>query len=304
MNKKKIKLNFSYVLLLFFFPPRKPEKEKKIPKKERKVMKKEEEEVCGFRKEYRFLSNFYPCTVYFNRVLYRTSEHAFQASKTFDMNMREKIFLCPSAKEAKKLGHESKLRPDWEEVKEDVMRNILFKKFYKPTMLHRLLDTGDKKLIESNTWGDTYWGVCNGKGKNRLGELLMEIRLLLRKKCPVVAIVGSRSMVDYEYFLNALRIWTKANNYYRIRTVVSGGAKGADTLAAKYAKERGARLVELRPDWKTHGKKAGILRNTDIVKAAECVVAFPLNDSIGTWDTVEKAKKFGVPVSVFQKDKD
>lgn len=264
----------------------------------------EEEEVCGFRKEYRFLSNFYPCTVYYNRVLYRTSEHAFQASKTFCAETQQKIFLCESAKEARKLGLKAEIRPDWDEVKEDVMRAILFKKFYKPTMLHHLLDTGDKRLVETNTWGDTYWGVCNGKGKNRLGELLMETRSLLRNKCPVVAIIGSRSMEDYEYMCDVMRIWTKANNYYRIRTVVSGGAKGADCLAAKYAKEKGARLIELRPDWNTYGKKAAILRNTDIVKAAECVVAFPLKDSVGTRDAIKKAKSFGIPVQVFQKDKD
>lgn len=263
-----------------------------------------EECIYGFRKEYYFLSNFYPCTVYYNHVLYPTTEHAFQVSKTFNTEERTNILRCGSPKKARKLGRKVELRPDWEDVKDNIMFNILFKKFYNPTMIHHLLDTGDKKLVESNTWGDTYWGVCKGKGKNRLGKLLMEVRSILRKKCPIVAIIGSLTMEDYEYMRDALRVWVRANDYYRIRTVISGGAKGADTLAVKYAKERSARLIELRPDWDTHGTKAALIRNTDIVKAAEYVIAFPLKDSKGTWDTVKKARELEIPVKIFQKDKD
>jgi predicted NAD-dependent protein-ADP-ribosyltransferase YbiA (DUF1768 family) len=49
-----------------------------------------------------------------------------------------------------------------------------------------LLETGDAELIEGNDWGDTFWGVCGGKGNNFLGKLLMEVRKELRSAQPVI----------------------------------------------------------------------------------------------------------------------
>lgn len=69
------------------------------------------------------------------------------------------------------------LRPDWEEVKDDVMYTVCKAKFLQnPGLLKKLLDTGDAELIEGNTWNDQIWGVCNGSGENRLGKILMRIR--------------------------------------------------------------------------------------------------------------------------------
>lgn len=56
------------------------------------------------------------------------------------------------------------------------MRELLKQKFAKEPFRTWLLNTGNEQLVEGNTWGDTFWGVCNGKGKNYLGALLMEIR--------------------------------------------------------------------------------------------------------------------------------
>ena len=66
------------------------------------------------------------------------------------------------------------------------MRTLLRKKFSMPELREKLLATGDTTLIEGTTWHDNYWGVCScekcgGRGKNRLGELLMEIREELRE---------------------------------------------------------------------------------------------------------------------------
>jgi len=60
------------------------------------------------------------------------------------------------------------------------MRELLKKKFENPQFRKLLLDTYPHELIEGNNWGDTYWGKCNGHGKNMLGTLLMQIRSELR----------------------------------------------------------------------------------------------------------------------------
>ena len=116
-------------------------------------------------------------------VEYPSSEHAYQAAKTKDKKMRRKIACKATAWEAKRLGQQVKLREDWEERKVEIMYRILHAKFNQHDDLkEKLLATGDAELIEGNTWGDTFWGICDGKGENKLGKLLMllreEIRLL------------------------------------------------------------------------------------------------------------------------------
>ena len=69
------------------------------------------------------------------------------------------------------------LRKDWEQVKDDIMYEVVRAKFIQhPILAQQLLDTRDAELIEGNNWGDTYWGVCNGYGKNMLGRILMRVR--------------------------------------------------------------------------------------------------------------------------------
>ena len=60
------------------------------------------------------------------------------------------------------------------------MERILRVKFSSPDLKEKLLSTGDRYLVEGNSWGDVYWGVCGGKGINMLGKLLMQIREELR----------------------------------------------------------------------------------------------------------------------------
>ena len=65
------------------------------------------------------------------------------------------------------------------------MRKFLCKKFAIPELRQKLLDTGDAYLIEGTTWHDNYWGICTcdrcgGRGQNKLGQLLMEIRKEIR----------------------------------------------------------------------------------------------------------------------------
>ena len=144
--------------------------------------------IDKFDGEYAFLSNFYP-----SRILYDeyenwyapTVEHAFQAAKT--LNIEEEIDILASATpgQAKRLGRRCQLRKDWEEAKDDVMYSLLRRKFSIPELRDKLLATDDAILIEGTTWHDNYWGgcscsKCNGRGKNRLGKLLMKVREELR----------------------------------------------------------------------------------------------------------------------------
>ena len=81
---------------------------------------------------------------------------------------------------AKKAGREIICRSDWKEIKDSVMELALRIKFQNKVLCEKLLNTGNSELVEGNWWGDTYWGVCEGKGENRLGKILMKIRDELR----------------------------------------------------------------------------------------------------------------------------
>lgn len=137
--------------------------------------------INEFRWPHEFLSNFYFWPVRYEGILYPTSEHAYQAAKTRDPNVRLRISLLPTPGASKKAGKALDLRSDWEDVKVMVMADILRLKFAPGSyMAFLLLSTGDEHLVEGNYWHDTFWGVCNGRGQNHLGKLLMQIRAELR----------------------------------------------------------------------------------------------------------------------------
>lgn len=138
--------------------------------------------ILGFTGKYNFLSNFYPSRIEFEDHKYNTVEHAYQAAKSISGEKRRSIRLASTPAEAKALGRKVKLREDWEQIKEQVMLDLLRKKFSILSLKEKLLNTGDEYLEETNHWKDTYWGVCNNKGKNRLGHLLMKVRSELQKK--------------------------------------------------------------------------------------------------------------------------
>lgn len=128
---------------------------------------------------YRFLSNFFPCEMPIfcdYGISYPTVEHAYQAHKTFDRSERVLISTFPKPGDAKKYSHTMQVREDWKVVRVGIMEGLLRQKFNQPHLRHKLLATGNALLLEGNTWGDTFWGVCNGKGSNNLGKLLMKIR--------------------------------------------------------------------------------------------------------------------------------
>ena len=134
--------------------------------------------IKSFRGEYRFLSNFFPVEVVLDGVTYPSVEHAYQAAKTLDLEKR-KEFLGGSAGFAKRLGQRLELRPDWNDVKLSVMTRLNEQKYMRPDLREKLCDTYPQDLVEGNTWGDTFWGVCDDKGSNHLGQILMTIRMQL-----------------------------------------------------------------------------------------------------------------------------
>lgn len=145
-------------------------------------------DIDSFKGEYAFLSNFYPCRIFLDTQEYGSVEHAYQAAKTNDPSERERIKRATTAGKAKAMGRTITLRPDWESLKSEVMENLVIDKFSNNKGLAwRLLATGDSKVLEGNNWGDQVWGVTkspsgNWIGLNKLGEILMRVRGLLRAK--------------------------------------------------------------------------------------------------------------------------
>lgn len=135
-----------------------------------------------FRGQYSFLSNFHMFPVLLNGVLYKSAEHAYQALKCIEYADQETIRKAGTPSIAKRLGYQAKQWTNWESTKVSVMLSILRAKFRHPKLRKKLLATDLAFLIEGNTWGDTYWGVCNGVGKNKLGRALMQVRAELGGK--------------------------------------------------------------------------------------------------------------------------
>ena len=141
-------------------------------------MKKKVKRIEFFDGDYAFLSNFKGGV-----------EQKFQAAKSLDPVVQKEILLL-TAGGSKRRGNEIKLRPDWDEVKYQVMLDLIREKFARPAYGALLLATGDAELIEGNTWHDNIWGVCvcgackasGVKGNNCLGEILMRVRSELRSK--------------------------------------------------------------------------------------------------------------------------
>ena len=135
--------------------------------------------------EYGEFSNFAPYSISLDGMLWPTTEHYFQAQKFKDEAYRQKIRKANSPMLAARLGRDrkQKLRRDWESVKVGVMRAAVLAKFTQhEDLLSLLLSTGDSKLVE-HTENDDYWGDGgDGRGKNMLGRILMEVRESLRGK--------------------------------------------------------------------------------------------------------------------------
>ncbi|MCW6049798.1 NADAR family protein [Lyngbya sp. CCAP 1446/10] len=136
------------------------------------------------RSEYGSFSNFsrYGCEL--DGEYWPTTEHYFQAQKFPQTEHCDQIRQAKTPKDAAKMGRERSrpLRQDWEQVKDDIMRKAVLRKFETHADIREiLLATGEEEIVE-NAPGDYYWGCGkDGSGKNMLGQILMEVREILRK---------------------------------------------------------------------------------------------------------------------------
>ena len=130
------------------------------------------------------LSNFAPFGFEEDGHYWPTVEHYFQAQKFVlpaGAEHRERIRTAATPKQAKSLGRSRahRIRPDWDDARDDVMRHALSRKFERPALRELLLGTGTRPLVEASPF-DRYWGAGrDGTGRNRLGVLLMELRAAL-----------------------------------------------------------------------------------------------------------------------------
>lgn len=138
--------------------------------------------ITRFKDEYRWLSNFWKVEIYYKGITYPTLEHAYQAHKTLDSSKRAWIAVADSPGQSKYRGGQVEIRGDWEQVKDQIMFELLKIKFSNSELRKKLKDTGDAELVEGNHWHDLTWGQCycdkcyNKLGQNKLGKMLMEIR--------------------------------------------------------------------------------------------------------------------------------
>lgn len=142
--------------------------------------------IDNFKRDYYFLSNFHPSYVMYEGDIYPTVEHAFQAAKIAERKSRQFFTTLPTPDLAKYHGRRVELQPDWEQIKDKVMLDILRDKFSRDPNKANLLATGNRPLIEGNNWHDNHFGDCrcakckNIVGENVLGKTLMKIRNELR----------------------------------------------------------------------------------------------------------------------------
>jgi ribA/ribD-fused uncharacterized protein len=143
-----------------------------------------ETQVFFYEQDFYVLSNFSSFSLWLAGDRFATSEAAYHYEKFPDATaIQQQILSAPSAHVAFKIAEANKAfrRADWDDVKVDVMRRILREKVRQHEYVRRkLLDTGDRELIE-NSWRDDFWGWGpNRDGQNMLGKLWMEIRAELR----------------------------------------------------------------------------------------------------------------------------
>ena len=148
-----------------------------------------DEMVCFYEQDFYVLSNFSSFKVQWKDIDFDTSEHAYHCEKFFTtvVGIAHDIQQARSAHEAFKIAERNKQyrRDDWDDVKVDIMRGILFAKAEQHEYVRRKLLATGKRLLVENSWRDDYWGWgLNRDGKNMLGKLWMEVRAALQGAQP------------------------------------------------------------------------------------------------------------------------
>ena len=139
--------------------------------------------IGPFKGEFGFLSNMFIAPFLIDGVRYSSVENYYQSNKCYNEVDRVRLREC-SPYYAKKEVRMVLLFDNWVEMREHFMARGIFAKFSQNRNLNKLLkNTGDAKLVELNYWHDNFWGDCtckkcrNVKGMNKLGRMLMDVRL-------------------------------------------------------------------------------------------------------------------------------
>ena len=109
-----------------------------------------------------------------------------------------------------------------------------------------------------------------------------------------IGVVGSRNFDDYK------KLEKELNKIEGITEIVSGGAKGADTLAREFAEKNDIKLTEFKPDYEQYGRGAPIRRNKKIVEYSDQIIAFWDGESRGTKNTIDIAEKQDKPIIIIR----
>lgn len=146
--------------------------------------------IVDFHGEHYWLDNMWLVEIRWNkRLTFKSVEHGFVYFKTREKVLRDAVLAEPDPYTVKAMGRTpGVMREDWEEIRFGIMNELVRMKFFRHDDLRKkLLNTGDVKLIEGNTWDDNIWGDCvcphcrDIPGQNLLGEILMQLRTDLRK---------------------------------------------------------------------------------------------------------------------------
>lgn len=176
-------------------------------------------------------------------------------------------------------------------------RDVVINKFREyalnnPTLLYEISNI-DKDLVchcsPSKCHGDV---ILDIKKKLELGEITIPSESIL-------AVIGSRTFTDYDKFKIELTNFLE-NFPHRVGILVSGGAKGADSLARRYSEENNLPFIEIPADWNKYGMSAGMIRNQEVILKAHYVLAFWDGTSTGTLDAISRAKMFNKPCTTIR----
>lgn len=141
--------------------------------------------IRSFTGDYEFLSNSYRCITVYKGEKYNSVEHAFNAAKFNDKDIRAIIQRQISPLEAREIAngkYQDQIREDWDEVKLSIMKELVRQKFQEKELREKLLKTGSKEIRNGNWLHETFWGIdiYQKRGENHLGKILMEIREEIR----------------------------------------------------------------------------------------------------------------------------
>lgn len=146
--------------------------------------------ITEFQGEHYWLDNMWLANIRWNNSLtFHSVEQGFVYFKSRDPKVREAVLACADPYECKAIGRTpGVMREDWDQIKFMIMAELVRRKFAQhEDLMKKLLNTGDRYLVEGNTWDDNIWGDCicancrHIPGQNMLGQILMGLRAELRE---------------------------------------------------------------------------------------------------------------------------